>query len=146
MTAPATAQMVMQVQRAQPPAPATAVTVVEYYLRASDRYFLTGRADEKARLDALAALFARTGTSVDACSAGSGSTGSEDYCRFYVSIPVLGESSHFYGTKSTDCPAIIAAKLTSHAFEGYDFPAFTPVPADRCPAHAPLKIYRSFRA
>ena len=43
--------------------------------------------------------------------------GVEDYCRFYISIPAQGVSSHFYGRKSTDCPAILGANLPTHKFE-----------------------------
>ena len=121
------------------------VTVVEYYIAASDSYFLTGRSTEQAQLDALPASFKRTGASFDAFSAGGSPIGVEDYCRFYISIPAQGVSSHFYGRKSTDCPAIQAANLPTHKFEEYDFAVYTPLTSGVCPAHAPLSIYRSFR-
>ena len=121
------------------------VTVVEYYIAASDSYFLTGRSTEQAQLDALPASFKRTGASFDAFAAGGSAVGVEDYCRFYISIPAQGVSSHFYGRKSTDCPAIVGANLPTHKFEEYDFAVYTPLASGVCPAHAPLAIYRSFR-
>ncbi len=121
------------------------VTVVEYYITASDSYFLTGRLAEQAQLDALPASFKRTGASFDAFAVGGSAIGVEDYCRFYISIPAQGVSSHFYGRKSTDCPAIQGANLSTHKFEDYDFAVYTPLPSGACPAHAPLAIYRSFR-
>ena len=127
------------------PTQALAVTVVEYFIPGNSSYFLSGRADEQKALDALPASFKRTGTEFDAFAAKAGPAGTQDYCRFYISDPAKGVSSHFYGNGSSDCPALIAAKLPSFTFENYDFAVHTPLAADACPAHAPLKIYRSFR-
>jgi uncharacterized protein (DUF1800 family) len=121
------------------------VTVVEYYIASLDSYFLTGRPSEQAALDGLPAQFRRTGASFDAYAAGAGPAGTEDYCRFYISIPAPPVSSHFYGRKSTDCVTLAAANLPTHKFEDYDFAVFPPLASGLCPAHAPLAIYRSFR-
>ncbi len=127
------------------PGQTNAVTVVEYFIAGNNSYFLSGRADEQKALDALPGSFKRTGTEFDAFAAKSGPAGTQDYCRFYISDPAKGVSSHFYGNGSSDCPALIAAKLPTFTFENYDFAVHTPLTADTCPAHAPLKIYRSFR-
>lgn len=122
-----------------------AVTVVEYFIAGNNSYFLTGRAEEQAALDALPASFKRSGTQFDAFAAASAPTGTEAYCRFYISDPTKNISSHFYGSKSSDCPTLLAANLPTFKFENYDFAVYKPSSADACPAHAPLKIYRSFR-
>lgn len=122
-----------------------AVTVVEYFVTGNNSYFLTGKADEQATLDALPNNFRRTGTEFDAFAAKAGPVGTQDYCRFYISIPAQNVSSHFYGNAASDCPVVIAANLPTHTFEGYDFAVYSPLGNDACPAHAPLKIYRSFR-
>jgi uncharacterized protein (DUF1800 family) len=122
-----------------------AVTVVEYFIAGNNSYFLTGRSEEQAALDGLPASFKRSGTQFDAFSAASSPPGTEAYCRFYISDPTKNISSHFYGSKSADCPALLAANLPTFKFENYDFAVYKPLSADTCPAHAPLKIYRSFR-
>ncbi len=127
------------------PAQTDAVTVVEYFIAGNNSYFLSGKPDEQKALDALPAAFKRTGTEFDAFVAKGGPAGTQDYCRFYISDPAKGVSSHFYGNGGSDCPALIAAKLPTFTFENYDFAVHTPLAADTCPAHAPLKIYRSFR-
>ena len=127
------------------PGQTNAVTVVEYFIAGNNSYFLSGRADEQKALDALPGSFKRTGTEFDAFAAKTGPAGTQDYCRFYISDPAKGVSSHFYGNGGSDCPALVAAKLPTFTFENYDFAVHTPLAADTCPAHAPLKIYRSFR-
>jgi uncharacterized protein (DUF1800 family) len=122
-----------------------AVTVVEYFIPGNNSYFLSGRADEQKALDALPASFKRTGTEFDAFAAKAGPAGTQDYCRFYISDPTKGVSSHFYGNAASDCPALVAAKLPTFTFEGDDFAVHSPLGSDTCPPHAPLKIYRSFR-
>jgi uncharacterized protein (DUF1800 family) len=122
-----------------------AVMVVEYFIPGNNSYFLTGQAAEQKALDGLPASFKRTGTEFDAFAAKAGPAGTQDYCRFYISSPAQSISSHFYGNASSDCPALIAAKLPTHTFEGNDFAVHSPLGTDTCPAHAPLKIYRSFR-
>ena len=98
------------------PKQASAVTVVEYYVASNNSYFLTGRAEEQATLDTLPASFKRTGTEFDAFSAAASSTptGTEAYCRFYISIPAQNVSSHFYGNRSSDCPVLVAANIKYH--------------------------------
>lgn len=127
------------------PSQTHAVAVVEYFVTGNNSYFLTGKADEQKTLDALSNNCRRTGTEFDAFAAKAGPVGTQDYCRFYISIPAQNVSSHFYGNASSDCPLIVAANLPTHTFEGNDFAVYSPLGRDVCPAHAPLKIYRSFR-
>ena len=127
------------------PTQSSALTVVEYFIASNNSYFLTGRVNEQAALDALPASFKRSGTEFEAFSATSAPSGSEAYCRFYISDPAKNISSHFYGSKSSDCPMLLAANLPTFKFEEYDFAVYKPLSAESCPAHAPLKIYRSFR-
>lgn len=126
---------------------ASGLMVVEYFIPANNSYFLTGRAEEQAALDALPASFKRSGTEFAAFPVKPGPIpqGTEAYCRFYISIPAQSVSSHFYGNRATDCPLLLGLNLATHKFEDYDFAVHIPVAADTCPAHAPLKIYRSFR-
>ena len=56
-------------------AAAQSVTVVEYYNRALDAYFMTGRSVEQTLLDGLPADFSRTGMEFAATAATSATTG-----------------------------------------------------------------------
>ena len=78
-----------------PPTQASVVTVVEYFISSNNSYFLIGRVDEQRALDGLPATFKRTGTEFDAFAAKAGPAGTQDYCRFYISDPANGVSSHF---------------------------------------------------
>jgi len=128
-------------------AQATSVQVLEYYNATLDSYFITGRANEQAALDALNTDFRRTGMSFAASTAGS-SDSLVRICRFYINLPATPgpfASTHFYGRERIDCEAIQAQAPAGFSFEGYDFTVSSPV-AGACPAAAPVAVYRSFRA
>ena len=63
------------------------VTVVEYYNKTLDAYFITGRASDQAALDTLSA-FQRTGMTFAATAAASATAAQTKICRFYISDPV----------------------------------------------------------
>ena len=116
-------------------------TVIEYFNRDVQRYFLTGRADEQNTLDALPASFVRTGMKFNARSALSFADQPEmPVCRFYAAPDRGGSNTHFYGT-GDDCALLNTVRPLR--FEGFDFAATKPV-ASACPATAPIPVYRLF--
>ena len=119
------------------------VTVVEYYNAALDAYFVTGRANEQAAVDAVAG-FKRTGGSINAVSAASATGAQVPICRYYISTTTPFTSSHFYGPRDTDCAVIANANPAGFTYEGLDFAVTLPT-AGACPASAPFAVYRSFR-
>lgn len=122
----------------------TPVTVVEYYNRALDAYFITGRSNEQATLDAVAD-FQRTGMSFAAVSASTAPPWYSQICRYYVNIAEPFTKSHFYGVKDTDCALIANARIAGFANEGFDFATALPSPVG-CPASEGVPVYRTFRA
>ncbi len=116
------------------------VTVVEFYNKSLDAYFITGRADEQATLDGLQAAFQRTGMTFQATSLATAPSSLTKICRFYISATQPFISSHFYGRQGADCDGIRDQNLPTFAWEGFDFAIQTTV--DSCVA----PIYRSFRA
>ena len=128
---------------------AQAVTVVEYYNKPLDAYFISGRIVEQQQLDLLTD-FQRTGMSFQALAAIQGPTppadaaGNARVCRFYVSTVSPYANSHFYGLESTECDPLLARNLPGFTWEGYDFALQQPV-GGVCPANT-TTIYRSFRA
>ena len=125
------------------PIPSVPVTVVEYYNAALDAYFVTGRGNEQAAVDAVAG-FKRTGGSINAVSAASATGAQVPICRYYISTTTPFTSSHFYGPRDTDCVVIANANPTGFSYEGLDFAVTLPT-AGACPATAPFAVYRSFR-
>ena len=119
-------------------------TVVEYYNRDLDAYFVTGRANEQAAIDGVAS-FQRTGGTFAATSAANETVGLTPICRYYISVANPYTSSHFYGPRDTDCAFIANAKPAGFSYDGLDFAVTLPV-SGACPATAPFAIYRSFRA
>jgi hypothetical protein len=120
-----------------------AVTVVEYYHRGLDAYFITGRASEQAALDRVPE-FRRTGMTFQATDASAALTSMSKICRFYLSLPSPFTNSHFYGREGADCEGIRAQNVNGFNWEGYDF-AVPEASNNVCPTgNAPL--YRSFRA
>ena len=115
-----------------------AVTVVEYYSKTLDAYFITGRASEQATLDTVAA-FQRTGMTFTAVSAGSAPASLTKICRFYISTATPYTSSHFYGRQSIDCEPLRTQNLPGFTYEDYDFAVPAPVASCASP------IYRGFR-
>lgn len=126
------------------PALASNVTVVEYYNRDLDAYFMTGRTNEQSAVEGVAS-FQRTGGSFAATSAATETAGLTPICRYYISIASPHTSSHFYGPRDTDCVLIGNAKPAGFSYDGLDFAVTLPV-SGTCPAIAPFAIYRSFRA
>ena len=135
---------------------AQAVTVVEYYHRALDAYFITGRSNEQTLLDALPGEFARTGMQFTARAATEDLAAAQvRICRFYVNTTTPFANSHFYGRDGIDCESIRAQNLPGFAYEGFDFAVAQPVAtgapvqsgsSNPCAESTPLPVYRSFRA
>ena len=126
------------------PALANNVTVIEYYNRDLDAYFITGRTNEQTALDGVAS-FQRTGGTFAASSASTETAGLTPICRYYISLASPYTSSHFYGPRDTDCAVIATAKPAGFSYDGLDF-AVTLPSSGACPVSAPFAIYRSFRA
>ncbi len=122
---------------------AQAVTVVEFYNKALDAYFITGRALEQQSLDAQAD-FKRTGMTFDAVTAYGATTNTTRICRFYISLNSPPTSSHFYGREGVDCEQIQAQNLNGFNYEGYDF-AVAQAQGGVCPTGTKT-VYRGFRA
>ena len=101
-------------------ASAQTVTVVEYYNRALDAYFVTGRASEQSVLDGIAD-FQRTGMTFQATATAAAAAGQTKICRFYISATSPYTSSHFYGRQGIECELILGQNLAGFAWEDYDF-------------------------
>ena len=119
-------------------------TVVEYYVPAIKKYFITGREGEKTTLGQYPALFKPTGMSFVAGLGSAPPAGTQPICRYHFAPPSL-PNTHFYGVPS-DCALVATAfsKNPDAKNEGIDFAIATPDAAGNCPASAPVKIYRSF--
>jgi len=121
---------------------AQAVTVIEYYNKPLDAYFITGRTTEQQTLDANTD-FLRTGMTFQAIAATAASSATTRICRFYISTSAPFTSSHYYGREGTDCEFLLGRNLVGFSYEGYDFALAQPVSAV-CPTNT-TTIYRSFR-
>ena len=126
------------------------VTLVEYYVGALDYYFLTGRAADKAALDALPGVFARTGQQIRMFAAPNVDTLPLE--RHYFDKVARGGSrgSHFFTASSADQMALaslnqfnqqLVAKPYLEGVEGYVIPKTA---AGNC-ASGTLPIYRAFK-
>lgn len=104
-------------------------TVIEYFSRVANRYFMTGRVNEQAQLDAMPASFTRTGMRFSAKSGLYRDIAETAVCRFYAAPESGGSNTHFYGTGEV-CPALNTVKGLS--FEGFDFAALAPSSAGSC--------------
>lgn len=122
---------------------AQSVTVVEFYNKTLDAYFITGRPSEQLSLDALPD-FRRTGMTFDAFKASTPTVGVTRICRFYISLSSPFTSSHFYGREGVDCDQIQAQNLPGFNYEGYDFSVAEPING-LCPTGT-TPVYRGFRA
>jgi hypothetical protein len=122
---------------------AQAVTVVEYYNKPLDAYFITGRVAEQTALDAQAS-FERTGMTFQAVAASGAPASATRVCRFYISTATPFSSTHFYGREGVDCEQIRALNVAGFAWEDYDFALAQPVGGSCAPGTT--TIYRSFRA
>lgn len=126
-------------------AAAQSVTIVEYYNRALDAYFMTGRAAEQTLLDSLPADFSRTGMEFSATAAATAAAPQVRICRFYVNTSTPFANTHFYGREGTDCEALRAQSLAGFSYEDFDFAAAQPDAANACAAATPVRVFRSFR-
>ncbi len=124
-------------------ASAQTVTVVEYYNKALDAYFMTGRTAEQTALDGVAD-FQRTGMTFQATATASATAAQTRVCRFYIRFDTPAfVSSHFYGRQGVDCESIRGQNIAGFTWEDYDFA--TQQPTDGvCPAGT-TAIYRGFR-
>ena len=122
------------------------VTVVEYYNRALDAYFMTGRTAEQTLLDGIPADFSRTGMEFAATAATATAAPQVRVCRFYVNIVAPFTNSHFYGREGTDCETIRAQNLAGFNYEDFDFAVAQPDALNACAASTPVRVFRSFRA
>lgn len=121
-------------------APVADKTVVEYFNRDASRYFMSGRTDEKALLDAMPGSFLRTGMTFAAKSSIYSDVPEAPICRFYSAPENGGSNTHFYGT-GDDCAVLNT--VSQLRFEGFDFAVTRPTGAV-CPAAAPNPVYRLF--
>ena len=126
-------------------ASARSVTVVEYYSRALDAYFITGRAAEQTLLDGLPADFSRTGMQFAATTAASATASQVRICRFHVNTATPFTNSHFYGREGTDCEALHAQNLAGFNYEDFDFAVAQPDAVNTCAASTLVRVFRSFR-
>ena len=118
------------------------VSVVEYYNRVIDGYFITSRPVEQTLLDQ-GTDFERTGMSF-ATTAGSNANAANSICRFYISLVTPYTSSHFYGLQTPDCTQVLQLNPAGFTYEGIDF-AVGLRTGSACPAATPVPVYRSFR-
>ena len=123
---------------AQPPAREKNVT--EYYSPAFDRYFITGRDDEKKLLDTFPNFWTRTQASFSALDSTFRDGDGAPVCRYYNAQSRGGSNSHFYGT-GNDCKGL--NQFNTFANEGYDFAAVLPI-SGKCPANYSTPITRVF--
>ncbi len=112
--------------------------VVEFYSAGAKKYFMTGRPDEIATLDALPANWARTGLRM-ATYRTDAPLGSP-MCRFWANDHA-SINSHFYSTNAGDC-ALLKAQ-TWAIDEGIAMRAQDLVAASTCPADT-FKVMRLF--
>lgn len=124
-------------------AQAQTITVVEYYNKVVDAYFITGRTNEQTALDGVAD-FQRTGMTFQATAAATAPAALTKICRFYISSTTPYTSSHFYGRQGTDCEVLLSQNLAGFTWEDYDFATQQPT-AGVCPGGT-VPIYRGFRA
>ena len=122
---------------------AQTLTVVEYYNKTIDAYFVTGRLAEQTALDGVAD-FQRTGMTFQATAVASATASQTKICRFYISFGSPYVSSHFYGRQGVDCESIRAQNLAGFTYEDYDFA--TQQPTNGACAAGTTAIYRGFRS
>jgi hypothetical protein len=115
--------------------------VVEYYVPASNKYFITGRTDEKTLLDSMPGTFQRTTKQFRIASKAAYGNVFDVY-RFYAPAP--GANSHVFVDK-VDRDLINSIPNTGLVDEGADFGTIKPDQFGACPTWAPVKIYRSYR-
>ena len=126
------------------------VTLVEYYISSLDYYFLTGRAADKAALDALPNVFARTGQQIRMYAAPNVDTLPLERHYFDKVARSGSRGSHFFTASPSDQVLLtslnpsnqqLVAKPYLEGIEGYAIPKTS---AATCPAGT-LPIYRAFK-
>jgi hypothetical protein len=133
------------------PADASAgVNLVEYYIASLDYYFLTGRVGDKAALDALRTVFARTGKEIKIYAAPNVNTRPLER-HYFDKVARGGErGSHFFTVLPSDqvlltslnpTNAKLAAKPELEGVEGYAIPTNA---GGTCPSGT-TPIYRAFK-
>lgn len=115
-------------------------SVVEYFVPALKRYFITGRKAEQDALDALPQSFQRTGMKFTAKSSRYRDVPEQPVCRLYASPDKGMSNSHFYGI-GDDCPTL--NKLSGLKYEGYDFSVIKPY-GSVCTGEAANPVWRLF--
>jgi hypothetical protein len=123
-------------------ASAQTVTVVEYYNKTLDAYFMTGRTPEQSALDGVAD-FQRTGMTFQATATAAATAAQTRICRFYIANTSPFTSSHFYGRQGVDCESIRGQNIPGFSWEDYDFATQQPT-SGVCPGGT-TPIYRGFR-
>ncbi len=115
-------------------------TVVEFYHRDLDHYFITWVPDEIAKLDAGTVIkgWARTGETFNTYVGAQ--AGTSAVCRYYIP-PGLGDS-HFFGRGTTECTDT-GRKNPSFVLESADFMQMFLPAAGVCPANT-TPVYRVF--
>ena len=126
------------------------VTLVEYYIDALDYYFLTGRTADKAALDALPGVFARTGQQIKVYATPNVDTLPLERHYFDKVARSGSRGSHFFTALPSDQLALtslnpfnqqLVAKPYLEGVEGYVIPKTA---AGNC-ALGTLPIYRAFK-
>lgn len=121
-----------------PPPPSTA-RAIEYYNPSLEHYFITGIADEIAKLDAgIIKGWQRTGESFNVYPAAA--EGRVAVCRFF-STSFGDKSSHFYAPRGLGCEAVL--QNPAWIFEGDVFYTYLPDAAGQCPV-ANVPVYRLY--
>jgi hypothetical protein len=115
--------------------------VIEYYIPALNKYFITGRPAEQALLDSMPASFQRTTKKFTIVAKEKYGNVSDVY-RFYAPAP--GANTHAFVDKA-DRDLINSIPNSGLVDEGADFGTIKPDQFGTCPTWAPVKIYRSFR-
>jgi hypothetical protein len=127
-------------------APVCAGTIVEYYNKDLDHYFITGYAPEIQALDGGTLKgWARTGQSFQTFDAGTAMfTSSSPVCRFYGN-PAAGLDSHFYSASPLECDDVKKKFPTEWLLEAEDLFRVHPVNVNTgvCPSGT-RAVYRLY--
>ena len=118
--------------------------VVEYYNPPRDHYFMTGKPDEIAGLDAgVFAGWQRTGEGFTAYAPGASDPEAVPVCRFY-GLPSAGLDSHFYSSYLEECQDIVARFSGAWFLETMEtFDVAQAWPDGACPTGF-VPLYRTF--
>ncbi len=117
----------------------TIVPAVEYYHAAFDHYFVTGIADEIAKLDGgTFAGWSRTGATFNVYAIAQ--PGTSDVCRFFGTA-FGAKSSHFYTPDAAECAKV--RQNPDWLYEAVVFAARTPDAGGACPSEF-TPVYRLY--